>query len=524
MKIVIPMSGSGERFRRAGYAEPKPLIPVDERPMIEHVIGMFPGEEDFVFICNREHLQSTSLPSVLRRAKPSGKIVAIDPHKRGPVHAVCQALGELDDEEEVIVNYCDFSVYWSYADFLTAVRSRTADGAIPSYRGFHPHSLGDTYYGYLRHQDNWMLEIREKQCFTDNRMNEFASAGTYYFRRGALVKKYFPLAIERNLQVNGEYYASLPFNLMQKDGYRVYIHELEQFLQWGTPEDLRDYQYWSNYFRGMALKAGKRSQIPAADYNLVLLAGRGLRFADAGYRLPKPMISVAGAPMILRAIRSLPGAKRWGFVCLKEHLDRYPIVDLLRTEVGQCDLKAIDQVTEGQACTALLAEDLIEGRGSLLIAACDNGMTWDAAAYEQLLADPAIDIIVWVFRGHPAQRRNPKGFGWVKEEGRLVKEVSVKIPISGNPAKDPAIVGTFFFRRGSDFTNSVRAMIAADSRINGEFYIDQAINFAIAAGKRAVVFEVDKYLGWGTPNDLRTFEYWHRYFQKTKSVCREGVS
>jgi len=54
MQIVIPMSGFGERFRRAGYAVPKPLIEIDGKPIVAHVINMFPGESDFIFICNQE--------------------------------------------------------------------------------------------------------------------------------------------------------------------------------------------------------------------------------------------------------------------------------------------------------------------------------------------------------------------------------------------------------------------------------------------------------------------------------------
>ena len=93
-----------------------------------------------------------------------------------------------------------------------------------------------------------MLEIQEKRPFTDQRMREFASAGTYYFRSGALLKHYFRRAVERGLETNGEFYASMPFNLMVEDGLDVFVWELEHFLQWGTPEDLEEYQAWSRYF------------------------------------------------------------------------------------------------------------------------------------------------------------------------------------------------------------------------------------------------------------------------------------
>ena len=88
MQIIIPMSGFGERFKRAGYKIPKPLIEVDGKPIISHVIDMFPGEKNFIFICNKEHLENTDMEKILKRYSKEGKIVPINPHKKGPVFAV----------------------------------------------------------------------------------------------------------------------------------------------------------------------------------------------------------------------------------------------------------------------------------------------------------------------------------------------------------------------------------------------------------------------------------------------------
>ena len=85
MQIVIPMSGQGSRFLRAGYSQLKPLIEVDGMPMIEHVVRMFPGETDFLFICGQDALETIpELRPTLERLAPRGKIVGIAPHKRGP--------------------------------------------------------------------------------------------------------------------------------------------------------------------------------------------------------------------------------------------------------------------------------------------------------------------------------------------------------------------------------------------------------------------------------------------------------
>lgn len=249
MKIIIPMSGSGNRFLRAGFKEIKPLIEVDGKTIVEHVIDLFPGEEDFIFVCNNEHLKTTPLAQVLARAKPKGAIIAIPPHHLGPVYAVLQVANFIKDEEPVIVNYVDFFAHWEYEDFKKTIDGNKCDGCITAYQGFHPHLLGEGLYAGMRvNQNHSMLEIREKHCFTKNKMDSFHSAGTYYFREGRYVKKYFKTLIEKNVHTNNEYYVSMVYQLMKENGLEVFIYELEYFLQWGTPQDLEAYKHWSDYF------------------------------------------------------------------------------------------------------------------------------------------------------------------------------------------------------------------------------------------------------------------------------------
>jgi NDP-sugar pyrophosphorylase family protein len=197
------MSGIGKRFIDAGYKDPKPLIVIDGKPIIEYVCDLFPSEDKFTFICNSKHLAETNMREVLLNIKPDANIVEIPNHKKGPVYAVSFVNDLIEDEEEVIVNYCDFGTYWDYEDFLKHTRDRDADGAIPSYKGFHPHMLGSTNYAFMRDENQWMQEIKEKEPFTDNRMNEYASNGTYYFKKGSYVKKYFAELMQKNINLNG---------------------------------------------------------------------------------------------------------------------------------------------------------------------------------------------------------------------------------------------------------------------------------------------------------------------------------
>ncbi len=245
MQIIIPMAGSGKRFTTAGHKTIKPLIVVDGKPIIEYVINLFPGEDNFLFICNKEHLQNTELKNILLKLKPQASIVGIDPHQLGPVHSVMLAKESILDDEQAIINYCDFDMTWDYKNFKTQVNHSNADGIVITYAGFHPHLLGPNFYaGVKTDSAGNILEIKEKYSFSPNKMQAWHSNGTYYFKSGEIVKKYFQKLLDGPAHDNGEYYSSMPYNLMIQDGLKNIIYPIDYFCQWGTPEDLTEYKTW----------------------------------------------------------------------------------------------------------------------------------------------------------------------------------------------------------------------------------------------------------------------------------------
>lgn len=512
MHIIVPMSGIGKRFLDAGYKDPKPLIQVEGKPIIAHVVAMFPNETKFTFICNEEHLANTNMRSVLLSFVPNANVLSIPPHKKGPVYAVSLIYSIIDDGEEAIVNYCDFGKDWDYKAFLEDVRSNNADGAISAYRGFHPHMLGTVNYAFMREKENWMLEIQEKKPFTNDRMSEYASDGTYYFKSGKILKKYFDLTMERDLSVNGEYYASVVYNLLVQDGLKVRIFEINHMLQWGTPGELKEYLYWSDIFKGLSKKyetASSQDRI-----NLIPMAGRGSRFADQGYKNPKPLIPVDGEAMVVHAAKSLPTSKRNIFVCLNDHLQKYPIQKTLETAFENVKVVGIEGVTEGQAITVSLGlgeEDLDK---PLFIAASDNGMLYDGIELEKFITKEDPDVFAFTFSGNPTSERNPQMYGWIKTSGKEALAVSVKVPISNNPIQDDAIVGAFYFKSARIFLQILDVLIQKNIRVNNEFYVDSMIGLAIELGLKTKVFRIDHYICWGTPNDYKTYLYWQKFFRK----------
>lgn len=509
------MSGVGKRFIDAGYTDPKPLIEVDGKPIIEHVVNLFPGIEKVTFICNKTHLETTNMRDVLLNLKPNSTILEVEDNlKKGPVYAIYKVFDKINNDEEVIFSYCDYGTEWDFNGFLN-VKDKY-DGLIPSYTGFHPHMLGSDNYAFSKIKKDLVIEIREKQPFTDNKMNEYASNGTYYFKSGEIVKKYFRKLIDRDINVNGEYYISMVYNLLIQDGLKVGVYEINKMLQWGTPYDLEVYKGWLSYFNN--LKNWESKSICPKNTTLILpMAGRGSRFSELGYEKPKPILSVNGNPMILEAVDCLPKTDNKTFITLSDHVTKYHIDDILKKKYDGCHVIKIDSVTDGQACTCEIgiSKTNLDLESPILISASDNGILYDNLEAQKLLNNETVDIIVWSFRNNQSSKLSPNSYAWLDVDcDGNIKHVSCKKFIYDDPLNTHAIVGTMFFRKAKYFLEGLEKNKEQNIKTNDEFYVDDIINQNIKSGLNVKVFEVKNYICWGTPNDLKIYEYWKEHFIK----------
>jgi HAD superfamily hydrolase (TIGR01509 family) len=228
---------------------------------------------------------------------------------------------------------------------------------------------------------------------------------------------------------------------------------------------------------------------------LIPMAGAGSRFAQAGYTFPKPLIDVEGKPMIQVVVDNLNIDATFIYVVQKSHREQYNLDTLLNLITPNCKIVEVDGLTEGAACTTLLAKEFIDSDAPLLMANSDQFLEWDSNEFMYKMIEQKVDGGILSFHStHPKW-----SFAKVDEYG-YVTEVQEKNPIS-----DIATVGVYYWAKGSDYVKYAEQMIEKNIRTNNEFYVCPVYNEAIADCKKIKTFNIDKMWGLGTPEDLKYY-------------------
>ena len=510
VQVIIPMSGISKRFTDYGWSIPKFLIEIEGKPVVEHVRNLFPSVERFLFICNEDHLSEPSLDleSQLRKLANDVEVVSISPHKLGPVHAVLECEEWVSQDEEVVVNYVDFFCLWNSEAFLQDARDRNLDASLSTYKGFHPHSDGGTNYAYVQvNDDGFVTQIQEKQPFTSDKTREPTSTGTYYFKSGKQMIDSMRHAVTKNRSTNGEFYVSLAIDQAARDGAKVGVFEIPHFMQWGTPQDLGEYLYWSGVFRTLTTNQSLESSLPLDSSLGVLAGGLGKRFSDAGYSYEKANLPLNGLSLTEWACSMANNPSLAGVTYRNGILDFKTLSRL--SGFLTLELKV---ATLGQAETAsILARELAKRTSEkpVTFVPVDNLYLFDPKTDRPDL--PESDwLLVWVQEGSPVAKSKPEQFSWLDVEDGKTQLCQKKRPLT-NSAR--TLSGAFSFSSYELFNSLWSELKQKNLRINGEFYLDTLVELALERETVAVIpFEPAWGISLGTPKEYESFLYWQEAF------------
>jgi dTDP-glucose pyrophosphorylase len=230
---------------------------------------------------------------------------------------------------------------------------------------------------------------------------------------------------------------------------------------------------------------------------LIPMAGAGSRFAKVGYSFPKPLIDVRNKPMIQVVTESMNIEATYIYIVQKEHRQKFNLDTLLNLITPNCKIVEIEGITEGAACSTLLAKEHIDNDSPLIITNSDQFIEWNSTEFMYQMNEKGFDGGIISF---PAT--HPKWSFAKTDENNIVLEVAEKNPIS-----DQATAGIYYWKQGSDYVKYAEQMIAKDIRVNNEFYVCPVYNEAIQDGKIIYNYSIDadKMWGLGTPEDLNYY-------------------
>lgn len=489
MKVLVPIAAQDLFFKRDEFFYPKPLIDVDGKPMIARAVECLQRlgpDLEFIFVTSIEDCQQFSLDNVLRLVtKDRCQVVQLRKPTRGAVCSSLMAIDHIASNEPLVVANGDQIID---VDLSATVEQLAAsyDAGVITFESVHPR------WSYvLADNSGLVLEAAEKRVISSN-----AIAGFYWFATGDSFIKAAMRLIEHDVQHNGAYYIAPSLNELILEGKRVGHRKIpvSAYHSFYSPQKLDEYQ-----------RIGQRQVSQSTPHepglNIVIpMAGRGSRFRDAGYAKPKPFIDVGGKTMIERVLENLavPNAQ-FILVAQREHLEAEAEFAAYLARLPNVRIVPMTFMTEGSACTVLMARPYIDNDVPLLIANCDQLVDMSVAAFVKDCSDRNLDGSILCFRD---PTRHPKwSFAKVADDG-LVTETREKVPIS-----DLATVGMYFFSRGSTFVDAATDMIVRNDRVNNEFYTCPVYNYAIGRGSKIGTFNVpmDAMHGLGTPEDLQTY-------------------
>jgi len=240
----------------------------------------------------------------------------------------------------------------------------------------------------------------------------------------------------------------------------------------------------------------KESKIEMKDLNILIpMAGLGSRFSDAGYTFPKPLIEVNGKPMIQVVVDNLGFDATFTYVVQEQHYEKYNLKYLLNLITPDCNIVQVKNLTEGAACTTLLAKEFINNNKPLLIANSDQFIEWNPIDFYYKMIETKADGGILTFKS-----THPK-WSFVKlDKNENVCELAEKKPIS-----NIATVGIYYWNKGAEYVKYAEQMINNKEKVNGEYYVAPVYNQAIKENKKIKIFNIEKMWGLGTPEDLNIF-------------------
>ena len=438
------MCGIGKRFKVAGYKSHKSMIQINNRNMIQRVIDNFKEITVFIIISNSVFqmiCKDSSWKNIISRVN----LIFIQEHQLGPAYSILKAYDQIPKGLPTYISYCDIT--WNWSENFEP-KTKQIQAAIFCHYGFHPHLVNNNFSAFCKpsKNDNYILnEIKEKESFTNDWMNEPLSIGLFFINNIELIKLPLIEMIQTKDKVSEEYFPSLLFNYLVRDRVKVELIKVDSFVHYGTPSHLNDLNSWLKYLNLRLPKFKKSTQFDNKYKAIILTSGKGSRMkiiSDA----PKAEIDVMGEKMIELVYKSLPIDENQIFVIQSKSnkpISLFPS----STKYFQID------DTNSQLDSLKLSCDLLKKQDNFFLCSCDCFGFFDQSLLKKMINSGNYDAICFGFEPSLLQLKLKSSFSTYTISDQNVKKVYVKsIPEEFYYG----LAGFFWFKSGELLTKILR--------------------------------------------------------------------
>lgn len=231
LNILIPMAGSGTRFREKGYMLPKPLIPVHGKPMIQIVTDSIGIDGHYIFLAQKSHCESYDMVGKLSSIVGSSRVIQVNGLTEGACCTTLLASDYIDNDRELLMANSDQYIEWFPKDFYSKIDTEEMDACILTFNAC------EEKWSYAQCDNTGrVVRVAEKEVISDK-----ATVGIYWWRHGRDYVRFAKQMIEKDIRVNGEYYVCPVFNEAIAAGLKVGIYDVLHMSGLGTPEDLEKF-------------------------------------------------------------------------------------------------------------------------------------------------------------------------------------------------------------------------------------------------------------------------------------------
>lgn len=477
--IIIPCCGKGQRFLDAGYNEYKPGLLFLDKPMLFHIIDSFPENYIKWIITDNEHF---GFLNKLLEKYNNISFVIIESHKNGPAWTILQAKNKIPANQRCFVVYNDVYWKWDFVDVLNFIQAENPDGIVFTHTGFHPHLYKNNFSAFCKADHLKLIEIKEKGCFTDNWMNEPLSTGVYYFSDTSKMLENVNVLIRDKNKIAGEYYPSVIYNYMIKEGLKVTIYETKSFVHLGTPEQYEDAQEWNQIMNS----ENNANNIPILE----MMCGTGSRMKEIS-EINKSGILIQNIPMF-RFVVDKYKSDQVTFLVNKNTLS------FLNNEDKFINIE-IQTLTQSESLFKAIP-DLVQFK-KVLVTSNDCFGVFDLNLLNEF---QGYDMVLFGFRlrlTHNKQHNAHSGLSFI---GNNVTEVSIK-SVDDNQL---GLAGLYYFPD----INILKKIHAFDYKENNS--VDHIAYYLLKHNANIGVIELKHYVHLGTPEEYFEFEFWKNFYNE----------